>query len=602
MSLKQLWKNLNDLCNTNNHTSKDKLKINKLVMDDKNFSSDIDISNSLNNYFCNVGSNLVALLPKSSVDHYFYMKNHCNNSIFCEPITVSELVNLIQSMKVKRSCGPDNVDPLFVKENCFLLAEPLVYVYNLSLMQGIVPDNMKIAKVIPLYKKGDHCLPSNYRPISLLNFFSKLLEKLVHNRVYNFLNKNNVFYELQFGFRKQHSTALALLDVVDNCNINLAKNNKILGIFFDLQKAFDTVDHVILLSKLYNYGIRGILYSWFESYLFNRKQYTVLNNCCSDVGNISHGVPQGSVLGPLLFLIYINDIHETVPDNQLKLFADDTNLFLYGPDLKELESRANCYISAMYTWLLANKLSLNIDKTCHIVFPKQKSVDSYNSHLSVGNKKIFRVTNCKYLGLIIDESLKWELHIDYVYKKIIKYTSIFYKLRRSLSQNCLKKLYFAFVHPHLLYGIEVYGAATNSALDKLYKLNSKILRVLQCKTIRETPVVALYKQYNTLPIYFLYRKQLLIFVHKCIYHPSLIPVVFHACFSSNESVHSHNTRKKNDLHLFGVNNYSYAQSSISFHGSKLWNCLPPDLKNNCSISVFNNNLNRFYADHYQLCD
>ena len=172
--------------------------------------------------------------------------------------------------------------------------------------------------------------------------FLKLLEKIVCSRLLNFLNKNDVLYKFQFGFRKNYSTSLALLDVLDTCYKNINEKNKILGIFFDIQKAFDVVDHDILLSKLHFYGIRGIMYNWIENYLLNRKQYTTINNVQSKIGTISCGVPQGSVLGPLLFLLYMNDINRAIPENDVKLFADDTNVFIFGPSLKTSSLKLIC--------------------------------------------------------------------------------------------------------------------------------------------------------------------------------------------------------------------------------------------------------------------
>jgi len=186
------------------------------------------------------------------------------------------------------------------------LIEPLVYIYN-HFKTGCVPVSLKIAKVIPIFKKGDNSNPSNYRPISLLSIFHKLLENLMYKRVYSFLHKYSVLYQYQFGFRHHHSTSLPLIELCDNLYSHLDQHEVVVGMYFDLQKAFDTVNHKILLQKLCGYGIRGIVHEWFRNYLSNRKQFASINNIDSDLDNINCGVPQGSVLGPLLFLIYVND-------------------------------------------------------------------------------------------------------------------------------------------------------------------------------------------------------------------------------------------------------------------------------------------------------
>ena len=194
----------------------------------------------------------------------------------------------------------------------------------------------------------------------------------MYNRVYSFVETHDILYKNQYGFRRKHSTVLAMVELVDTIYQNLDQNKYVLGIFLDLQKAFDTVDHDILLYKLYRYGIRGTALHWFKSYLKNRQQYTIVNEHSSKLCSIKTGVPQGSIIGPLLFLLYVNDIKDVVDSNRLKLFADDTNLFLYNSDLQCLIRNANEELQALYQWLLANKLSLNITKTCYSIFAPNK--------------------------------------------------------------------------------------------------------------------------------------------------------------------------------------------------------------------------------------
>ena len=221
--------------------------------------------------------------------------------MFCSPIEKLELAGLIDNLNIRKSPGADNIGAKLVKQSVDVIIDPLLYIYNLSFSTGQVPDKLKIAKVIPLYKKDDPSYPGNYRPISLLSIFDKLLEKLMYNRLSKHLNRHKLLYEYQFGFRANYSTSLALIEVLDRIYDGLDNGNTVCGVYLDLQKAFDTVSHDILLAKLSHYGVRGIVHSRFQSYLHNRQQFTYVSNVSSKMCNINFGVPQGSVLGPLLF-------------------------------------------------------------------------------------------------------------------------------------------------------------------------------------------------------------------------------------------------------------------------------------------------------------
>jgi len=262
---------------------------------------------------------------------------------------------------------------------------------------------------------GDSALPSNYRPISLLSVFNKLLEKLIAIRLNKFLEVNDVFYKYQFGFRKNYSTVLAVIDVVEDILEHLDKNDTGIGIYFDLKK---------LLYKLYNYGVRGTVYEWFKSYLHNRQQCTLVQHCVSSNATVTCGVPQGSVLGPPLFLIYMNDIGKAIPNEKNKLFADDTNLFIFDKDSKGLCLKATDYLDKLNLWFLANKLTLNATKTCYMVFSSKKDE---NIKLLIDKTEIKKVKFCKYLGIYIDYELNWKVHIDHIFNKLIRFTGIFYK-------------------------------------------------------------------------------------------------------------------------------------------------------------------------------
>ena len=243
-------------------------------------------------------------------------------------------------------------------------------------MTGVFPSVLKTAKVVPVFKKDSKLNYSNYRPISLLSNIEKILEKFIYKRLYAFPDYNNITYDLQFGFRQEYSTSHALINITENIRKALDDGNIGCGVFVDLQKAFDTVDHQILLAKLNHYGIRGVSNDWFKSYLSNRNQYVSINGYESGLAAINCGVPQGSVLGPLPFLLYINDLNQAIKFCKVHHFADDTNLLCLSNSIKKLSKLVNADLKHLLNWLNANKISLNVKKTEMIIFKsKQKKLE-----------------------------------------------------------------------------------------------------------------------------------------------------------------------------------------------------------------------------------
>ena len=278
----------------------------------------------------------------------------------------------------------------------------------------IAEVTFKIASVTPIYKTGDENDFGNYRPISVLPCFSKMLERIMYKRLYNHLSQNHMLYPKQFGFQKSHSTEHAIIQLIDQINSSFEKNNFTLDVFIDLSKAFDTVDHHILISKLENYGVNGNNLRWFQSYLKNREQYLNFNNKITTLSQITCGVPQGSILGPLLFLIYVNDLNNASSILDPITFADDTNLFYSQKNIHQLFTKINEELEKIGDWFKANKLSLNNKKTKYTLFHKNSIKDDLPvklPDLEIANNEIERKKAIKFLGVILDENVNWQEYI-----------------------------------------------------------------------------------------------------------------------------------------------------------------------------------------------
>ena len=339
----------------------------------------------------------------------------------------------------------------------------------------------------------------NYRPISLLPLFGKLLEKLVHARMYSFLIKHKLIVGNQYGFQKNKSTEHAIFDIHSQV-IDSFENQEIpCCIFLDFAKAFDTVNHEILLKKLLHYGFRGSTHNWLTSYLSNRTQCVQIGDELSDFKPINCGVPQGSVLGPLLFLLYINDIVSSSNILKFQLFADDTCIFYSNKNRDILESTLNTELNKVSDWLIVNKLSLNVSKSNALTFRAKNANDLPLLNLTINNEKIEEKTSAKYLGVLFDNKLTWKFQIDQISKKLIKNNALLAKLRHFVSKDKLRTIYNALIQPHIDYGIVSWGTAADANLNKISSLQRKAIRIITFKK-QEDDSAPLFKQEKLLPL------------------------------------------------------------------------------------------------------
>ena len=365
-NMKQLWSGIKSVIDVRKSSNVN--IISKLKDSNGNVTSDpVVIANIFNKFFVNVSHDVTKNIPKSNKSPVDFLSDKIASSFFTTPSVPLELSDIISALKSGKSLGPNSIPMKVLKCLSPLISSPLSQIINESFQSGIFPDKMKLAKVIPLFKKGCPLTASNYRPISLLSVFSKITEKVMYERLYKFLEKHEILYTLQFGFRASHSINHALVSLTEAIKNSLDNRKFGCGIFIDLQKAFDTVNHDILLMKLEHYGIRGTAQDWFKSSLSGRKQYVSINGSNSSYLNVTCGVPQGSVLGPLLFLIYINDLPRASSKLAFYLFADDTNIYYEAGSLAELQSVVKKELKKVKMWLDVNKLSLNIDETNFII-------------------------------------------------------------------------------------------------------------------------------------------------------------------------------------------------------------------------------------------
>ena len=462
---------------------------------------------------------------------------------------------------------------------------------NLSISSGVVPQELKIARVIPIFKSGDEAVFVNYRPVSVLPVFSKLLEKVIYRRLYNFLTKYNILFNNQYGFRKNHSTALALIHLYDKLSSAIDNRKFTIGVFIDLSKAFDTVNHEILLAKLQHYGVRGTPLKWFKSYLSDREQFVSYNGYSSSHKRVKCGVPQGSILGPLLFLIYINDLSNVSKTLDFILFADDTNIFFSHSNLEYLSLTVNTELNNLTDWFRAIKLSVNIEKSNFMIFRPRQKRQTLDIRICLSNQEIHQVKESVFLGVVLDEHLTWIPHINNITRKVSKAIGIMYKTSFCLPQKALKTLYYALVYPYIQYCVSVWGSTYPTNLNRLTVLQKKAVRIVASKPF-DAHTDPIFKDLQILKFNCIYRFH----ISKILFQVknNLLPQAFTSMFSLNNQLHCYYTRTSKQFHIPKLRT-NIKKFSISYQGPKIFNSLPTDIQFSNTLSSFTRKLFTFLS-------
>ena len=526
------------------------------------------IVNIFNNFYGSIAEKTKQKIVNTNHTFHEYLQNPTRNSIYIAPTTTAEIGKIINSLNEAKASGPNSIPVNFLKIINPTFSEIFSKLINECLELGIYPDCVKIASIKPLHKKNSKFEPGNYRPISLLSNIGKIFEKILHDRLTNFLEHNNIFFKNQFGFRKKHNTTHAIIALTEKIRNCLDKNEFAVGVFVDLQKAFDTVDHNILINKLSHYGIRGKELQIFQSYLTNRTHYVEHDGVKSLEVEIKHGVPQGSVLGPLLFLIYINDLNKAIKHSHTFHFADDTSLLCHNTQLKELNKNVNEDLTHLVHWLRANKISLNASKTELVIFKKQNQGFTKHLNFRLSGQKLTPTKTTEYLGIILDENLNWDHHLSRLRTKLSNAVGILSKLRYYLDFTTLRSVYFALFESHLNYCLPCLGHTKVEQINQLASLQNKAIRIINFKKITD-PVKPLFVNSRILPISKLrkYKNCFFAFDHM----KGSTPSYFANYFERMGNNHDHFTKAHLKLKVHRTNTVKYGTYSVTSSVVKDWN-------------------------------
>lgn len=578
---KASWKVINEAMGKHNSCSyPTELSINGSTSTDMN-----QIARHFNEHFCNVGRNIAATINSDRRIHKFGSLSALplGNSLFLRPASFNETVALINALDPKKSPGPDGIPASFLKTNYTFFAHLLTSVFNEIIETGEYPAVLKIGRVTPVYKSGDKKDVNNYRPISCLSILDKIIEKMIVARIVDFVNQHELIYAHQYGFRQGLSTLSASRDLVDDIYGSLDKKELVGALFIDLKKAFDTIDHQLLIAKLDTYGIRGVAKSVIRSYLSDRLQFVSIGKVRSNLSPVTAGVPQGSNLGPILFLLFINDLAKLNLKGKPRLFADDTSIFYQSINCSIIQQHIHHDLELLGNYFQTNLLSMNLSKTKYMLIRSPRKQLPVRQPIVYNGQQIEEVRQYPFLGLTLDDTMSWMAHIDLLKSKLAPICGLLWKLSSFLPTSCLKKLYFSLVHSRLNYLVANWGFACNIHLRELQVIQNRCIKAVFRKPYLY-PTRLLYSNPTDsfLPLRALQELQMLTHLRK-IHQSTTVSTTF-PVREQNEN----NDRVTRQLGEFILprSRTEFGMKRTAYIGCKLYNELPPDCKNAQSQSVF----------------
>lgn len=586
-----IWKIFKELGASKNKSSKEN-KVQSIKIGSKEIHDPEEIANSFNDFFINIAENIKEPTPHSNHEK---LQEYCDaklteNASFNLPLLENgKVLKFLKGLDVSKSTGTDNIGPRLLKIAAPCIADSLTYLCNLSIISSTFPEKWKEAKVKPLHKSGPSNDLNNFRPISILPVLSKLIEKHAHDSLLSYTEANNLLHGTQSGFRPNHSCETALVHMLDKWLTAIDRGDLVGVIFVDFRKAFDLVDHDILLKKLEVYRISKTSLSWFDSYLKSRKQKVSFNNTVSSQINIKYGVPQGSILGPLLFLLFINDLplHTNVFTD---LYADDTTLYETNSSKKEIEVQLQKALSDLAQWCKLNGMVINMDKTkAMLVTTRQKrSRIDEELKISLNEMPLSLVSNDKVLGIQVDNNLTWSEHISKVSKKMSTNVWLLSKIKSYLSVEHRLLFYKSYIQPHLDYANIVWGNTTKTNLLQIERLQRRA-----CRVILNYNLENVHQAMNDLKI-MTFQERVFIRKAKFMFKVSnkITPDYISNIFQKRQQIDANGTESfilrsvAADSFVLPKPNTEMYKLSLAYSGPIVWNCLTKEIKMAPSIQCF----------------
>ena len=536
---------------------------------------------NMNEFLAGIGTETNESVGASKVSAANYLSKHSTRieqELVLEDVSAAEIIHACENIAPKTSYDVDGIQQKIVISDIEILAPVIAHLVNVSQKTGIFPDKGKTARVIPVYKnKGSKDTFDNYRPISLLPVFSKILEKLIYNKVFDFLVRYQILFESQYGFRKERNTTHATLDFIKTIEEAIESNQYAIGVFCDLSKAFDTLNHEILLQKLDHYGIRGTANMWFRSYLTDRKQYVELNSKKSSTLPLLTGVPQGSILGPLLFLIYINDL-PSAANLKCVSFADDSNLITQGSDLANLTASLTKELQHVSDFFKANQLKLNAKKTKMVIFRKKNLPPNHqNLNVFLDGVKLSHDESAEFLGITIDSTLSWDKHCNNVANKISRHNGMLNRVKHMLPPSSLKLLYHSFIQPHIQYVLPAWGGCSAQNKKRIVNIQKRAIRTITKSYITDHTEPRM-KRLGLLKLDDLYKTECTHLIHDCI-HGNAPLNIKSGIKQANSSEHTLRNHVENpfDLRIPNLKTRAGA-NSFNAKGPQIWNNISNELR------------------------